>query len=108
MIFPEGTRIPPGKKGRYRIGGAWLATHTNTLVVPVAHNAGEFWARNAFIKKPGIITVSIGKPIDPTGMEANELNEQVENWIEAEVARISLRKAAAVVTIADNNNANTM
>ncbi|MDR4517345.1 MAG: 1-acyl-sn-glycerol-3-phosphate acyltransferase [Nitrosomonas sp.] len=108
VIFPEGTRIPPGKKGRYRIGGAWLATHTNTLVVPVAHNAGEFWARNAFIKKPGVITVSIGKPIDPTGMEANALNEQVENWIETEVARISQRKTAAVATITDDNKANTM
>ena len=105
VIFPEGTRIPPGQKGRYRIGGAWLATHTNTPVVPVAHNAGEFWARNAFIKKPGTITVSIGKPIDPTGMEANELNLQIENWIETEVARISQRKPAEQIanTHTDNN-----
>jgi len=88
VIFPEGTRIPPGEKGKYRIGGAWLATHTNTLVVPVAHNAGELWGRNSFVKKPGTITVSIGQPIDPTGMEANELNAQVEEWIETEVARI--------------------
>lgn len=88
VIFPEGTRIPPGEKGKYRIGGAWLATHTNTLVVPVAHNAGELWGRNSFVKKPGTITVSIGEPIDPTGMEANELNAKVEDWIETEVARI--------------------
>ncbi|SES93326.1 1-acyl-sn-glycerol-3-phosphate acyltransferase [Nitrosomonas marina] len=94
VIFPEGTRMPPGKRGSYRIGGAWLATHTNTLVVPVAHNAGEFWARNAFVKKPGIITVSIGKPIDPAGMEANELNAKVEEWIETEVVRISQRQTA--------------
>lgn len=89
VIFPEGTRIPPGKRGKYRIGGAWLATHTNVPVVPVAHNAGEFWGRNSFIKKPGTITVSIGKPIDPTGMEAGELNEKVETWIENEMLRIS-------------------
>lgn len=89
VIFPEGTRIPPGKRGKYRIGGAWLATHTNVPVVPVAHNAGEFWGRNSFIKKPGTITVSIGKPIDPTGMEAGELNEKVEAWIENEMLRIS-------------------
>lgn len=88
VIFPEGTRIPPGQRGRYRIGGAWLATHTDTLVVPVAHNAGELWGRNSFIKYPGTITVSIGKPIDPTGMEAGELNAQVEAWIEAEMLRI--------------------
>lgn len=89
VIFPEGTRIAPGKKGKYRIGGAWLATHTNVPVIPVAHNAGEFWGRNSFIKWPGTITVSIGKPIDPTGMEPGDLNNKVEVWIEAEVKRIS-------------------
>jgi 1-acyl-sn-glycerol-3-phosphate acyltransferase len=88
VIFPEGTRIAPGQKGKYRIGGAWLATHTGTLVVPVAHNAGRFWGRNALVKLPGTITVSIGAPIDPVGMEPDDLNVKVESWIEAEVARI--------------------
>ena len=88
VVFPEGTRIPPGQRGKYRIGGAWLATHTNVPVVPVAHNAGEFWGRNSFVKHPGTITVSIGQPIDPTGMEAGELNAHVEAWIEAEMLRI--------------------
>jgi 1-acyl-sn-glycerol-3-phosphate acyltransferase len=88
VIFPEGTRIPPGKKGRYGIGGAWLGTHTGAPVVPVAHNAGHFWGRNAFVKRPGTITVSIGAPIDPKGMEPGDLNIMVESWIEAEVARI--------------------
>ena len=89
VIFPEGTRIAPGKKGKYRIGGAWLATHTNVPVVPVAHNAGELWGRNSFIKRPGTITVSIGAPINPTGMEPGDLNAKVEAWIEAETKRIS-------------------
>ena len=89
VVFPEGTRIAPGQRGKYRIGGAWLATHTNVPVIPVAHNAGEFWGRNSFIKSPGTITVSIGKPIDPTGMEASELNAQVEAWIESEMQQIS-------------------
>lgn len=88
VIFPEGTRIPPGQKGKYRIGGAWLATHSGVAVVPVAHNAGRFWRRNALVKLPGTITVSIGEPIDPVGMEADDLNARVESWIEAEVARI--------------------
>jgi 1-acyl-sn-glycerol-3-phosphate acyltransferase len=88
VIFPEGTRIPPGQKGKYRIGGAWLATHTGVPVVPVAHNAGRFWGRNALVKLPGTITVSIGAPIDPRGMEPDDLNVKVESWIEAEVARI--------------------
>ncbi|MGH8684704.1 MAG: lysophospholipid acyltransferase family protein [Nitrosospira sp.] len=91
VIFPEGTRIAPGKKGKYRIGGAWLATHTAVPVIPVAHNAGEFWGKNAFIKLPGTITVSIGAPIDPTGMEPDDLNARVEAWIEAEMAHIGNR-----------------
>lgn len=88
VIFPEGTRIAPGKKGKYGIGGAWLATHTGAQVVPVAHNAGEFWGRNSFLKLPGTITVSIGEPIDPDGMEPGDLNTRVESWIEAEMIRI--------------------
>lgn len=88
VIFPEGTRIEPGGKGRYKVGGAWLATHTGALAVPVAHNAGEFWGRNAFLKRPGTITVSIGQPIDPAGMKADELNSRVEAWIENEMAHI--------------------
>jgi 1-acyl-sn-glycerol-3-phosphate acyltransferase len=88
VIFPEGTRIAPGEKGKYGIGGAWLATHVGVPVVPVAHNAGEFWGRNSFLKLPGTITVSIGEPIDPVGMEPGDLNTKVESWIETEMIRI--------------------
>jgi len=86
VIFPEGTRIAPGEKGKYQIGGAWLATHTKTQVVPVAHNAGRYWAKNSFIKKPGIIHIHIGKPIQTAGLKADALNQQVEQWIESEMA----------------------
>jgi 1-acyl-sn-glycerol-3-phosphate acyltransferase len=89
VVFPEGTRIAPGQRGKYHIGGAWLATHTGALAVPVAHNAGECWPKNSLLKRPGLITVSIGKPIDTTGMKADELNRQVEAWIEAEMPRLS-------------------
>jgi 1-acyl-sn-glycerol-3-phosphate acyltransferase len=88
VVFPEGTRIAPGKKGKYGIGGAWLATHTGAPVVPVAHNAGEFWGKNSFLKLPGTITVSIGAPINPAGMEPGDLNARVESWIEAEMPLI--------------------
>lgn len=88
VIFPEGTRVEPGKTGRYGIGGAWLATHTGTQVLPVAHNAGEFWGRNALHKLPGVITVSIGAPIDPAGMKPGELNGKVQAWIEGEMIKI--------------------
>lgn len=91
VIFPEGTRIAPGKKGKYHIGGAWLATHTQATVVPVAHNAGEFWRKNAFTKTPGVITVSIGKPINTQGIKPDELNHMVETWIEGEMPHLSKR-----------------
>lgn len=89
IIFPEGTRVAAGKKGRYKIGGAHLAIHAGAKVVPVAHNAGELWPRQAFLKRPGTITVSIGPVIDPTGMTETALNAQVEAWIEGEMAQIS-------------------
>jgi 1-acyl-sn-glycerol-3-phosphate acyltransferase len=88
IVFPEGTRIAPGKKGKYGIGGAWLATHTGAPVVPVAHNAGEFWGRNSFLKLPGTITVSIGPPIEPADMKPGDLNASIESWIEAEMSII--------------------
>jgi 1-acyl-sn-glycerol-3-phosphate acyltransferase len=88
VIFPEGTRIAPGQKGKYHIGGAWLAVHSQATVVPVAHNAGEFWRRNAYIKTPGVITVSIGQPIDSTGMTPEQLNQAVEQWIEGEMPKL--------------------
>lgn len=85
VIFPEGTRIAPGERSKYHIGGAWLATHTKTPVLPVAHNAGKYWAKNTFIKKPGVIKMHIGKLIQTAGLKADALNHQVEGWIEAEM-----------------------
>ncbi|MDO9050688.1 MAG: lysophospholipid acyltransferase family protein [Methylotenera sp.] len=90
VIFPEGTRKAPGEHGKYHIGGAWLATHTQSQVVPVAHNAGEYWAKNSFIKKPGIIQIHIGKAIQTTGLKADALNKQVEHWIETEMATLNV------------------
>lgn len=88
VIFPEGTRVAPGRRGEYRVGGAWLATRTGVPVVPVAHNAGTVWGKRAFLKYPGTITVSIGRAIDPNGRKADQLMQEVERWIEAEVARL--------------------
>ncbi len=88
VIFPEGTRIAPGARGRYHVGGAWLAIQTGAPVVPIAHNAGYLWGKNAFVKHPGRITVSIGEPIAPDGMKAEELSRRVEDWIENEIARL--------------------
>lgn len=88
VVFPEGTRVPVGAKRRFKPGGAWLATHAGVSAVPVAHNAGEFWRRNAFVKRPGEITVSIGPPIDTTGLEPADVNARAEAWIDAEMHRL--------------------
>lgn len=88
LVFPEGTRVAPGEKGRYGIGGGWLAAETGTPIVPVAHNAGEVWPKNAFIKRPGTITVRIGPAMATEGKTAAELTRAVEAWIETEMARL--------------------
>ncbi len=90
IIFPEGTRIAPGKKGRYRIGGAILAEQTGYPVTPVAHNAGEYWPRRKFIKRPGLIKVRVGPPIESRGKTAQEILAQAEQWIESEMAKITI------------------
>lgn len=88
VVFPEGTRVPPGKKGRYALGGAILAEQTGAPIVPVAHNSGYCWRKKQFIKQPGTITVRIGAAINPKGMSANDIIRQVEDWIETEVKNI--------------------
>ena len=89
IIFPEGTRTAPGETRHFKAGGAHLAIASGALAVPVAHNAGEYWARNAFIKHPGLITVSIGPAIDPAGKTATEITELAEQWIAQEMRRLS-------------------
>lgn len=89
IMFPEGTRMPVGQKGKYHGSGAKLAIDTGALVVPIAVNSGEFWPKNSFIKKPGVVTISIGKPISPDGHTQDSLIRQVETWIESEMRIIS-------------------
>jgi 1-acyl-sn-glycerol-3-phosphate acyltransferase len=88
VIFPEGTRIAPGQRGRYHVGGAWLAAQIGAKIVPVAHNAGTAWGRKAFIKYPGTITVSIGPALEAAGRKPEQLIKGVEDWIEKEVERL--------------------
>ena len=89
VIFPEGTRVPPGKRGRYGISGSILAIEAGCPIIPVAHNAGEFWGRNRFIKRPGTVDVVIGEPVHTDNLTALELNQKIENWIEGEMKKIS-------------------
>jgi 1-acyl-sn-glycerol-3-phosphate acyltransferase len=76
-------------RGTYHSGGAWLATQTGAPVLPVAHNAGDHWPRNSFLKYPGVVTISVGAPIYPNqDTKAGELTRRVETWIEEEMLRI--------------------
>jgi 1-acyl-sn-glycerol-3-phosphate acyltransferase len=88
VIFPEGTRMPPGVRGRYSPGGATLAVHSETPVVPVAHNAGLYWGRRRFIKQPGIIRICIGPAIQVRGRNPRAVNQEAEDWIENKMATL--------------------
>jgi len=89
MIFPEGTRMPPGTTRRYGLSGALLSDKTGRPIVPVAHNAGDFWRRNAFIKHPGTVKVRVGKPVYAQGRRPEEVNAEIQGWIEAQMKEIS-------------------
>src|SRR5690242_3896345 len=80
VVFPEGTRVRPGERRPYQLGGAWLAAEAGAPVVPVAHNAGLVWPRNAFLKRPGTVVVRIGPAIDGTGHDPKKLNDMAEAW----------------------------
>jgi len=89
IIFPEGTRVAPGEKKNYNIGGGMLASKAKGIpVIPVAHNAGVFWKRRDIKKYPGTIDVVIGEPINTDGLSAAEITKQVEEWIETKVLEL--------------------
>jgi 1-acyl-sn-glycerol-3-phosphate acyltransferase len=88
IMFPEGTRIPRGKKGTYKTGGTRLAVETGAPVIPIAVTSARCWPRKAFIKHPGLVDISIGKPIPSTGRDPTELMREVETWIESEMHRL--------------------
>lgn len=89
VIFPEGTRMAPGETRRYGVSGAALARDSGRPVVPVAHNAGDFWHRRGLRKKPGTIHVVFGPPIPTVGKSAADINRETQTWIETTMARIS-------------------
>jgi 1-acyl-sn-glycerol-3-phosphate acyltransferase len=82
VVFPEGTRVAPGSQRAYHPGGAWLASASGAPVVPVAHNAGLLWPRNAFLKRPGTVTVRIGPPIEAADLDPKTINDLAKTWIE--------------------------
>jgi len=88
-IFPEGTRMPPGETKRYGVSGAALAKDAGCKIVPVAHNAGDFWPKRGLRKFPGEIRFCIGPPIDATNRSAKETNLIAQDWVETKMGEIS-------------------
>ena len=88
-VFPEGTRMPPGETRKYGVSGAALAKEAGVLIVPVAHNAGDYWQRRELTKRPGTVRFCIGPPIDPSSLSARETNLLVQSWIENKMCEIS-------------------
>ena len=90
VVYPEGTRIRAGRRAKYKTGGARLAIAMNVPIIPVAHNAGYIWPKGLFGKRPGTVTMTIGAPISPAGKDPAQLTQEVERWIEGEVARLGV------------------
>ena len=88
VIFPEGTRVAPGNRKKYGIGGGLLAEKTGYPVLPIAHNAGVFWRRRGIKKFPGTIQVVIGPVINTNGLSAIEINKRAEQWIENTLSQL--------------------
>jgi 1-acyl-sn-glycerol-3-phosphate acyltransferase len=88
VIFPEGTRTPPGQIGKYNPGGAMLAVRSGFPVVPVAHNAGSYWPKSGWPIRPGVITMVIGPVIETEGLKPAEVNNQASSWIEDRMKEI--------------------
>lgn len=93
IIFPEGTRVVAGETRKFGVSGALLAIASGKCVVPLSHNAGKFWARRGFLKRPGTIRVIIGEPIESAGKNPRDLNQEVKQAIEAGLSRIAAAAA---------------
>jgi 1-acyl-sn-glycerol-3-phosphate acyltransferase len=92
LIFPEGTRVAPGAYKKFNAGGAMLASKSGFPVIPLAHNAGEFWPRNSFLKYPGVIKVKIGPVISTQNKGTKEINAETEEWISQAMKKISTER----------------
>jgi 1-acyl-sn-glycerol-3-phosphate acyltransferase len=88
IMFPEGTRSARGQQGQYKAGASRLAIATGTPIVPIAVSSAKCWPRKSFLLRPGVIDICIGEPIDVQGRQPDELMQQVQRWIEAQMRRI--------------------
>ena len=105
VIFPEGTRIPTGKIGKFGMGGAFLAAETRYSIIPVAHNAGKVWPKHSFLKYPGVIKVVIGNKIviDENMKKVSDINNHVYQWMEIQMTRLEGNKPEGVILKKEKN-----
>jgi 1-acyl-sn-glycerol-3-phosphate acyltransferase len=95
IMFPEGTRIPRGERGRYKTGATRLAVDTGVPIVPIAVTSARCWPRRSFLLRPGVVDVSIGRPIPVDGRDPESLMREAEAWIESEMRRLDPEAYAA-------------
>ena len=81
ITFPEGTRLQPTETKPFGVGGAMLAAKTGKPVIPVTHNAGDFWRKRGFIKYPGTVKIVVGPAIQTEGRKASDINKEAESWM---------------------------
>ena len=88
LIYPEGTRVAVGQRRRYGISGALLGAAAGCTIVPVAHDAGRYWARRGLLKRRGTIRVVIGPPVPCAGREPRDIIEDARAWIDGKTAEL--------------------
>lgn len=88
VIFPEGTRQPYKKLGRFKTGGVRLALDTNAQIIPIAVNSAKHWPKKGFIKTPGTIDMVIGEPMQANGRNVDEWTADAREWIDATVTQL--------------------
>lgn len=95
VIFPEGSRVPPGERRRYRRGGAYIARVLGLRCTPVATNAGLFWPRSGLLRRQGVAVIEFLEPLEPPGhaAESDAFISALETCVEAASARL-LEEAA--------------
>ena len=89
VVFPEGTRQPYRKLGKYQNGAAAIAKKSGRPLQPVFHNGGKHWPKGSFLKKPGVITLVIGKQLSPNSGSASDISQSIRDWTLKESERIN-------------------
>ncbi len=92
ILFPEGTRMEAGERGKYARSGAEIAIKSGANITPIAMNAGLYWPNKAFIKYPGTIQLVIGEPIESANKTSRDLTGEVESWIESTMATLPTQR----------------